>query len=90
MSKSKKQCIYGKLFCACCGGHYHDVLPNKYDKTKRPNGTWFRLRDKYGPRGANWESFPMNDPAIMEAGLQCPNCGNVYLNIHEHIEWVYE
>ena len=89
MSKSKKKCLYGKLRCLSCGGHYHNIRPQEYDKAKAPRGTWFELRPELGPQGENWDSFPMNDPAVMDAGLVCPWCGSVYLDIHNRIEWVY-
>lgn len=78
---------YGLYHCPWCGDCYHEVLLETYSHTKRPNGTWFRLLPEYGPEGANWTSFPTNDPSLVEADLSCPGCGGIYEDIREKTCW---
>lgn len=79
--------IYGLLPCSNCGEVFHKIRFDRYRASRQPNATWFELLPEFGPGGANWDAFPINDPALRGADLACPGCGHVYLQIHHLVRW---
>jgi hypothetical protein len=64
------------VICKSCTGIFHETT-DQFDMQSVWNGTMFKLRPVYGPKGFNWNSFPQ-DLAIRDADLCCPGCDTVY------------
>ena len=64
------------VICPGCKGRFHETT-EAYDKDKASNGSMFVLKEKYGPKGFNWSTFPCND-SMQSGDLECPSCGAPY------------
>jgi hypothetical protein len=60
--------------CPSCNECFHETT-DKYHPSKSPNGTMFRLKDKY--RDYGWDGF-IEDESSIQDSLCCPECGGNY------------
>jgi len=87
MKKSKagrpKKDITYFLRCSACGQVFHKTT-TKLDFTRSFNGSMFKLLDRYGVNGENWEAFP-NSVEIQGDCLVCPSCYSPYKDIRKNL-----
>lgn len=62
------------IICPSCNERYHETTA-KYRPDASPNGSMFRLKDKYRENG--WSSF-IEDESSIGDNLTCPDCGGSY------------
>ena len=60
--------------CPSCNEYHHETT-DAYNPDVAPNGSMFRLKDKY--RNNGWSSFP-EDTSTVGDNLHCPGCFNGY------------
>jgi len=65
------------VICPGCKGRFHETNDHYRHNAKSHNGVMFKLKEKYGPKGFNWTSFP-NNTGIKCGDLECPSCGAPY------------
>lgn len=62
--------------CPGCGGFFHETT-EEFTQERPASGVMFKLLDQFGPKGANWSSFPRDDAYRFDS-LTCPGCGAPY------------
>lgn len=65
------------VICPGCKGRFHETTDLFRYNAKSHDGSMFKLKEKYGPNGFNWSSFP-NNVGIKYGDLDCPSCGAPY------------
>jgi len=71
------------VICPMCKGRYHETTPN-FDASKSPDGSMFRLKDKYRKMVPPWESFQETSETRV-GGIECPRCSASYYDIQGNI-----
>jgi len=65
------------VICPGCKGRFHETTYLFKLNATSHDGSMFKLKEKYGPKGYNWTSFP-NNVGIKCGDLECPSCGAPY------------